>query len=105
MKSIPRRKFWKKAVTRRAAVGSPVGKYEQNPVSEQTKCSVSEQLTSPDNVQAQSPANEEAQAKQSKQANIGLKSLEMIAQTYRQILMKYLQILFLMLLLLTINRG
>ena len=66
---MPRRKFWKKA--RRAAVESPVGKYEQNPVREQTKCSVSEQVASPDNVQAQSPDNEQAQAKQSKQANIG----------------------------------
>ena len=53
---MPRRKFWKKAVTRRAAVESPVGKYEQNPVSEQTKCSVSKQVASPDNVQAQSPS-------------------------------------------------
>ena len=69
---MPRRKFWKKAVTRRSAVGSPVGKYEQNPVSEQTKCPVSEQVASPDNVQAQSPVNEQAQ---SKQANICLKSL------------------------------
>ena len=80
---MPRRKFWKKAVTRRAAVGSQVGKYEQSPVSEQTKYSVSHQVASPDNVQAQSPYNEQAQAKQSKhanigqskQANIGLKSL------------------------------
>ena len=68
---MPRRKFWKKALTRRAAVGSPIGKYEQNPVSEQTKCPVSEQVASPDNVQAQSPVNVQAQAKQSKQANIG----------------------------------
>ena len=50
---MPRRKFWKKAVTRRAAVGSPVGKYEQNPDSEQTKCTVSKQVANPGNVQAQ----------------------------------------------------
>ena len=43
---MPHRKFWKKAVTRSAAVGSPVDKYEQNPVSEQTKCSVSKQVAS-----------------------------------------------------------
>ena len=37
---MPHRKFWKKAVTRRAAVGSPAGKYEQSPVSKQTQCPV-----------------------------------------------------------------
>ena len=62
-------------MTRRAAVGSPVGKYERNPVSEQTECSVSKQMASPDNVQAQSPVNEQAQSIQSKQAIIGLRSL------------------------------
>ena len=62
-------------MTQRAAVGSSVGRYEQNPVSEQTKCSVSKQVASPDFVQAQSPDTEQAQAKQSKQANIGLRSL------------------------------
>ena len=78
---MPRRKFWKKALTQRAAAGSPVGKYEQNPVSEQTNCLVSEQGASPDNVQAQSPDNEQAQAKQSKQATIGQSKQATIGQS------------------------
>ena len=80
---MPRRKFWKKAMTRRAAVGGQLVSMNKVLLASRHNILSSEQVASPDNVPAQSPDNEQAQAKQSKQAtigqskqaNIGLKSL------------------------------